>query len=241
VQVVRRFEYVQGNQAKFWEIARRGAQLTIGSGRIGGSKKERNKEFMDYMAAEQEFDRLIRDKLRRGYVEVHAASEPEGPASDRSLRLRSLDGARTLDLKAAATRYVTWRMVEVGAMDKQLPAPDLDRWTHRASRRLRLEENPNPGDAQYGDFRGLFLELSRGDRSAETGQHGVVGAYKLLSGSDWELTAKECGWLADATKNRTPRRHKITANQEQWLGEWTEFLEYCAKHDGCVVELVSER
>lgn len=238
---MRRFEYVQGNQAKFWQIARRGAQLTIGSGRIGGTAKERTKEFMDYMAAEQEFDRLIRDKLRRGYVEVVEASEPEGAPSDRSLRLRSIDGAKALDLKAAATRYVTWRMVEVGAMDKQLPAPNLDRWTHRASRRLRLEEVPSASDPQYGDFRGLFLELSRGDRSAETGQHGIVGAYKLLEGSDWELTGKECGWLADASRNRTPRRHKVTTNQEQWLGEWTTFLEYCAKHGGCVVELVHER
>lgn len=238
---MRRFEYVQGNQAKFWEISRRGAVLTVGSGRIGGTSKVRNKQLADYMAAEQEFDRLIRDKLRRGYVEVQAPSEPEAPVSDRALCLRSIDGARTLELKPAATRYLAWRMVEVGAMDKQLPAPSLDRWAHRASRRLRLEDVPAPEDPRYGDFRGLFLDLSRGDRAAETGQHGIIGAYKLLSGSDWELTARECGWLADAAKNRTPRRHKVTANQEQWLAEFTDFLEYCAKHGGCVVELISER
>ena len=238
---MRRFEYVQGNQAKFWEISRRGALLTVGSGRIGGTSKVRNKQLTDYMAAEQEFDRLIRDKLRRGYVEVEAASEPEGPASDRSVRLKSVDGERTLELKAAATRYLTWRMIEVGAMDKQMEPPNLDRWSHRASRRLRLEEVPGAGHPQAAEFRRLFLELAHPDRSAETGQSGVVGAYKLLAGSDWEITARECGWLADATKNRTPRRHKVTANQEQWLADWTEFLEYCAKTGGCTVELVRER
>jgi predicted DNA-binding WGR domain protein len=233
---VRRFEFIQGNQAKFWEIARRGATLTVASGRIGGAPKSRTKQHLDYMVAEQEFDRLIRDKLRRGYVEVHAPSVVELPPTDRPLRLRALRGDAVLELPAAAVRYLVWRMVEVGALDKQLPAPDLERWSYRASRRLLLEEVPQPGDAQYDAFRGMMLELSLHDREAESGQHAVVGAYKLSGGSDWVVTPREAGWLADAAKNRTPHRHKITTNQEHWLAEWTAFNQGEAGRAGYVVE-----
>jgi predicted DNA-binding WGR domain protein len=234
---LRRFEYIEGNQAKFWEVSRRGATLTIASGRIGGTTKTRTKQLVDAMAAEQEFDRLIRDKLRRGYVEVEEASEPEAPMPDRALRLRPIDGSAPLDLKPAATRYLVWRMVEVGAMDKQIEPPNLERWEHRASRRLRLEEVPDRGDPNYEDFRALFFELSEADRARETGQHSVVGSYKLVVGEDWIVTGREAGWLADASRNRPPRRHKLTTNQEQWLDDWIEFHDRVSGTGGYVVEV----
>jgi predicted DNA-binding WGR domain protein len=221
----RRFEFIQGNQAKFWSVSRRGATLTVASGRIGGQTKTRTKQLADYMAAEQEFDRLIRDKLRRGYVEVQKPSEPEGPMPDRWLSLVPVDGSAPLELKPAATRYMVWRMVEVGIMDRQTPPPDLSRWAERASRRLRLTEIPESSHPQHGDFRQLFLELSAGDRASELGQHGVVGAYKLAQGSDWIVTGKEAAWLADGARTRTPRRHKIAANAQQWLDDWITFHE----------------
>jgi predicted DNA-binding WGR domain protein len=226
---MRRFEYIQGNQAKFWEVTRRGATLTFNSGRIGGSAKSRTKQLVDYMAAEQEFDRLIRDKLRRGYIEVAEATTSDIALPDRHLILRPRDGAAPADLRPAAVRYLLWRMIEVGAMDRQAAAPDLARWAQRASRRLRLEEVPARTDPQWPEYRALFLELSEGDRSLETGQNGVVGAYKFLEGSDWIVTGKEAGWLADATRNRPPRRHKMGTNQEAWLQEWASV------HDASVV------
>lgn len=232
---MRRFEYIAGNQAKFWAIARRGAVLTTVAGKIGTEGKERVKEFADYMAAEQEFDRLVRDHLRRGYAEVEEASDPLPSIGDRRLLLSRQDGKKALDLKGPATRYLAWRMIEVGVMDRNLPAPDLDRWAQRAARRLRLAEVPQPGDPGFEEYQAAFLELSAADRAAESGVLGVVGAYKLLDGSHWVLTAKECGLLAEGTRNRTPRRHKQGALHDQWIAEWTSFLEGAAKHGGAVV------
>jgi len=234
---VRRFEYIQGNQAKFWEVSRRGASLTVASGRIGGQPKTRTKQLSDFMAAEQEFDRLIRDKLRRGYVDVHEATEADGSIPDRHLRLRPLDGSDPFELRPSAMRYLMWRMIEIGVLDKQLPPPDLARWEQRASRRLRLEEVPGPGDPQYNEFRAQFLELSEVDRAAETGQSGVVGAYKWLLGSHWIVTGRESVWLAEATRNRSLRRHKIGANQEAWLDDWMRFHDRVSE-TGYVVEAV---
>jgi predicted DNA-binding WGR domain protein len=234
---VRRFEYIHGNQAKFWEVSRHNATLTMASGRIGGGSKTRTKQLSDYMAAEQEFDRLIRDKLRRGYVEVQQATEPEEPMPDRALRLRPLDGSAPLELRSSATRYLVWRMIEVSAMDKQVQPPDLERWAYRASRRLRLEEVPSSSHPQRTEFYRLFLELSEADRAQETGQHQVVGSYKFATGEDWIVTGREAAWLADAARNRPPRRHKLTANQEQWLQDWIEFNERVAGTGGYVVEV----
>lgn len=219
----RRFEFIQGNQAKFWSVSRRGASLTVASGRIGGAAKSRTKQLADYMAAEQEFDRLIRDKLRRGYVEVVEASEVEAPMPDRWLVLTPLDGSAPHELKPAATRYMVWRMVEVGMMDRQAEPPDLTRWSERASRRLRLEEPPAPGTEHYNEYQSVYLELSAADRASESAQHGVIGAYKFASGSDWIVTGKEAAWLADAARTRTPRRHKIAATAQQWLDDWEAF------------------
>ncbi|MEQ1507346.1 MAG: WGR domain-containing protein [Myxococcota bacterium] len=233
---MRRFEFIQGNQAKFWEVTRRGATLTVASGRIGGPAKTRTKQLADYMVAEQEFDRLIRDKLRRGYVEVHVASEPEQQTASRPLRLVPVDGSAPLDLPAAATRYIIWRMVEVGAMDRQAESPDLERWIHRAARRMRLEEPPDPDDGIFDEFWNVFLELSRGDRSAETGQSGVVGGYKFTDPSEWIVTGKESVWLAEAAENRTPRRHKMTDHQERWVQEWITFHHRVADTGGYTVD-----
>ena len=233
---MRRFEFIEGNQAKFWEVTRRGSSVTVASGRIGGAAKTRTKQLTDYMAAEQEFDRLIRDKLRRGYVEVVVASEPEEALPDRMLRLRPIDGTEPFDLRAAATRYLVWRMIEVGAMDRQTEPPDLARWAQRASRRLRLDEVPDEDSPAFHDYWTLFLDLSAADRSTETGQHGVVGAYKFTYGSHWVVTGKEAVWLGDAGQNRTPRRHKVTTNQQQWLDEWIAFHARVAPTGGYTVE-----
>ncbi len=238
---MRRFEFIQGNQAKFWEVSRKGAILTISSGKIGGGSKTRTKQLGDFMAAEQEFDRLIRDKLRRGYNEVAEASEPPRPPPERHLKLIARESGEELELRPAGAKYILWRMVEISVMDKQSDPPDLERWNHRASRRMRLEEVPAEGSSGYAAFREMFLDLSEGDRAAESGDHGVVGAYKLAHGSEWIVTAREADILGQASRNRTPKRHKISANQQRWLQEWISFNDQAATQGGYVVHLLSER
>ncbi len=233
---MRRFEYIRGNQAKFWEVVRKGAVITTASGKIGKTPKKKTKQLADYMAAEQEFDRLIRDHLRRGYLEVEADAE----MSDRHLVLRTLDGDEELEMVPAATRYVVWRMVEVEVMDKQIPPPDLQRWAYRASRRLRLEEIPDPDHEKFEPFVDMFMELSEPDRAAEHGDGTVVPAYKLADGSEWIVTAREAGVLAEAASARKPKRHKLTTNQQTYLEDWVEFNRKAAEKGGYLVELVSE-
>lgn len=234
---MRRFEFIQGNEAKFWEVVRRGGTLTMVSGKIGGNAKSRTKSLDDYMAAEQEFDRLIRDKLRRGYVEVQAASEAPLADPQRALTLRLCKGKGELNLSATATKYLVWRMVEVGVMDRQAEGPNLERWAVRAARRLRHEHRPDPGAEGYDAYREMYLGLSKTDRAA-TCSSGLVGGFKFLSGSDWIVTPAEAGVLAEASSARTPRRHKASAIQEKTLAEWADFNTKATKGGGYVVEVV---
>jgi len=237
---VRRFEYIRGNQAKFWEVVRKGAVITTASGKIGKTPKKKTKQHADYMAAEQEFDRLIRDHLRRGYVEVEEPTPAEPELPDRHLILRTMEGGEELELVPAATRYILWRMVEVEVMDKQIPPPDLQRWAYRASRRLRLEEIPDPEHEQFEAFVDMFMELSEPDRAKPYGDGTVVPAYKLADGSEWIVSAKEAEVLAEASEARKPKRHKITTSQQRYLDEWTAFNRKAASQGGYLVELVSE-
>jgi predicted DNA-binding WGR domain protein len=237
---VRRFEYIRGNQAKFWEVVRKGAVLTTASGKVGKPPKKKTKQLVDYMAAEQEFDRLIRDHLRRGYIEVEEPTEVDTGVADRHVVLRMREGGEELELKPAATRYIVWRMVEVEIMDNRVPPPDLQRWAYRASRRLRLEEIPDPEHPKFEQFVDMFMELSEPDRAAEIGEATTVAAYKLADGSEWIVTAKEAGVLAEASMARMPKRHKITASQETWMADWTDFNRRAADKGGYLVELISE-
>jgi len=236
---VRRFEYIHGNQAKFWQVERKGAVLTVASGKIGKSPKTRTKQLDDYMAAEQEFDRLIRDHLRRGYVEVDEPTPPEPPMPDRTVILRTRDDELELEMGPRATAYIVWRMVEVEVMDKQMSPPDLQRWAYRASRRLRLAEIPTDDHDKYDEFVDMFMELSEPDR-AKDDPSGKIGAYKLADGSEWIVTAKEADILAEASMARKPKRHKVSNTQQAWLDAWTEFNREAAKRGGYLVELVHE-
>ena len=66
---VRRFEFVGGGSQKFWEISVDGKSFTVRYGRIGTRGQEQSKSYTDEAKARREADKLIQEKLRKGYVE----------------------------------------------------------------------------------------------------------------------------------------------------------------------------
>ena len=66
----RRFEFTEGNSAKFWEVLVRGAEVTVRYGRIGSQGQTQAKSFADATAAQKHADKLIGEKLAKGYVAV---------------------------------------------------------------------------------------------------------------------------------------------------------------------------
>lgn len=65
----RRFEFVGGSSRKFWEISVSGNSFTVLFGRIGTAGQSQTKTFADEAKAKREAEKLVAEKVRKGYVE----------------------------------------------------------------------------------------------------------------------------------------------------------------------------
>ncbi len=65
----RYFELVDGKSSKFWEIKLEGNYFTTRYGRIGTSGQESMKEYDTEAKAQNECDKLVAEKVKKGYVE----------------------------------------------------------------------------------------------------------------------------------------------------------------------------
>jgi predicted DNA-binding WGR domain protein len=65
----RRFELIGGGSKKFWEVSQSEASITVRFGRIGTAGQEQTKTFPNDSTAEREMNRLIAEKVKKGYTE----------------------------------------------------------------------------------------------------------------------------------------------------------------------------
>jgi predicted DNA-binding WGR domain protein len=67
---IRYFEFIGGSSRKFWEISQSGVSFTVRFGRIGTPGQFQTKTFADESKAKREAEKLIAEKLRKGYLET---------------------------------------------------------------------------------------------------------------------------------------------------------------------------
>ncbi len=67
---MRRFEFEEGTSSKFWEIEREGTSVTTAWGRIGTAGQSKKKAFDTEANAKAEYDKLVKEKTSKGYVET---------------------------------------------------------------------------------------------------------------------------------------------------------------------------
>ena len=72
ITMARHFEFVEGNSAKFWEVTTSGKDVTIRFGRIGTDGQTQTKSFSDSAAAQKHADKMVAQKLGKGYRELAA-------------------------------------------------------------------------------------------------------------------------------------------------------------------------
>ena len=78
---MRRFELHDGTSSKFWQIEQESLRLTVSFGQMGTTGQTR---VTAYVGEEKAFDaceKLIKEKLRKGYVEVPVAESATMPAA----------------------------------------------------------------------------------------------------------------------------------------------------------------
>jgi predicted DNA-binding WGR domain protein len=65
----RYFEFRQGNSQKFWEVWVRDNCQVVRFGRIGSKGQTLERQFPDHASADRDSQRLVREKLAKGYLE----------------------------------------------------------------------------------------------------------------------------------------------------------------------------
>ena len=64
-----RYEFSEGNSNKFWEIQLEGMSFTTTYGRIGTDGQTSLKEYDSEEKAQKEYDKLVAEKTKKGYLE----------------------------------------------------------------------------------------------------------------------------------------------------------------------------
>jgi predicted DNA-binding WGR domain protein len=82
----RRFEFSDGNSNKFWEIKLHGSSFTVKYGRIGTQGLAQTKDFPSAEKAQKEYEKLIGEKVNKGYEEIESASADASGSGGAALR-----------------------------------------------------------------------------------------------------------------------------------------------------------
>ena len=75
----RRFELIEGSSSKFWEVQIDGASYTVTFGRIGSAGLSKTTTCASEVVAGAEVEKLVREKLRKGYQEIGGAANWRPP------------------------------------------------------------------------------------------------------------------------------------------------------------------
>jgi predicted DNA-binding WGR domain protein len=67
--MTRYFEFVGGSSNKFWEVTTSTSSVTVRYGRIGTNGQSQTTPMASQQVAKRHAERLIRQKLSKGYVE----------------------------------------------------------------------------------------------------------------------------------------------------------------------------
>jgi predicted DNA-binding WGR domain protein len=83
VRAMPRHEFVEGTSSKFWDIKLAGASFTTTFGTIGANGQTQIKKFASPEAAKKEHDKLVAEKVKKGYelaaARAHRPHEAEVP------------------------------------------------------------------------------------------------------------------------------------------------------------------
>jgi cell wall assembly regulator SMI1/predicted DNA-binding WGR domain protein len=102
---MRRLTCTEGNANKFWEAGASGRTLTVSWGKIGTAGQTKTKSFKDAASAQKELEKLVREKLGKGYRQARAAesgakvSAPVKAGKASSARISGPVGQRWRDIE----------------------------------------------------------------------------------------------------------------------------------------------
>ena len=78
--------FEEGTSSKFWRARVDGKTLLVNYGKIGSTGQKQVKDFADTAAATAEYDKLIREKRKKGYADASGDAAPAAPADQAETR-----------------------------------------------------------------------------------------------------------------------------------------------------------
>ncbi len=156
---MRTFVFTDGKSNKFWNIDLQGTSFTVTFGKLGTNGQTQTKEFPDEQAARKALDKLVADKLGKGYVETTPTP------LQRSLESALVEDPNDLAAHAAYADYLMEQgdprgefiQVQLSLEDSARPAQERERLREREAELLKQHARGWLGDAGrllVGDWSG---------------------------------------------------------------------------------------
>ena len=180
----REFEYADGKSFKFWKVDLQGTDVVTKYGRIGSEGQETTKSFKSPADAQKAYDKLVAEKLGKGYVETTkgAAKAAAAPAT----AAPASAGGELSPLLFSTTRDGHFELLSnfIGerVTDFRAGKPAKGKSVFR----IRVSYDDEGGEDESGYFERLAAFLASDAAPAAKGL--VLGAYDLEGGStgiDW--------------------------------------------------------
>jgi uncharacterized protein (TIGR02996 family) len=220
----REFHFSEGTSNKFWAIQLVGRSYTIHFGRIGTEGQVQTKEFLSSEEAKKSHEKLLAEKLKKGYVEQQGGSKDQkksavkrgdASAKRKTAPLAHATGVETASESCATTDSLNDEQRFLAAIKAQ---PDL-----RATRLAYadwLEER--------GDLRGELIRIEEELRS-----------MPIHSDRYWELKPRRTDlrkaskepWL-QAMQYGTDYEPVFRQVPDDWRGRWRLIREYADRWFG---------
>ncbi|MEZ4238821.1 MAG: DNA ligase [Myxococcota bacterium] len=148
----RMFEFVSGSSSKFWAVSVDGTSYTARWGRIGSGGQSKTKEAASAAKAQAEVDKLVAEKVGKGYVEVEGGEAP-APAPKAAAPAKAAP-AKAAPAKAARARPAPARPApEAAPAAAAAPAPA----PKAAAKPARAEGPPREGAPPADDAVSAFV------------------------------------------------------------------------------------
>lgn len=215
---VRRFELRRGNKEEYWEIYRYDNELVTRQGRLNETTPSpSNSEFCeDFREAQLEYDKLIQQKLKRGFLEVHQVGAASNPLEYTNAYMSTIQGNSYFTLNREDLRTLLDWLISNELMNRHIPVHDISKWEHRTLRKLSrssgqnfrsLEELPAELEEEYFY---LWKALSLRDRAFD--DFDAIPAFKFTNPNYWIVSPRECQIIAEGCHKKL---HRIIERSER--------------------------
>lgn len=187
---MRRFECTEDGSSKFWEVETRGSELRIRFGKLGTDGRLSEKDLGSAAAAAAEAEKLVREKLKKGYLEIAGTAAAKGAAKTAT----KVGVAQGKAAPAAAPKPAGTAKAKAKAPPPKEPPPAASKAAAgppASAARQAVWRDPTDRDAlrvwadelaAEGDPRGEFMQLHLLDNPTEEQETKRAALEKKLGG-----------------------------------------------------------